>query len=267
LVGGTALLSLLIAAQCRDCHPKQAAAHAKSAHARTLARATDPRWASLGADWAFGAEKQAVTFVRRDDAEHYLELGLSFYPKLGRFDLTPGHSNTTGERYRVFDPSAAILRCFQCHSTGTLQVSADNEIRVAQPGVHCQSCHGDGAAHNGGKGPISNPGKLSAAVMNDQCGACHRKPAPTGGDTDFANPWNVRHQPLYLARSACFLKSGGKLNCITCHDAHSGEAKSVCAGCHAAPKHTRAVSGTCESCHMPNVSPRPGIAFANHWIR
>lgn len=254
------------AADCATCHPQQAAAHQGSSHARSLRRAEAPQWRSIGAEWAFGAGSQAVTFVSQADAQHYLEHGLSFYAKLDRFDLTPGHRSSAGERYRTFDPGAAILRCFQCHSTGKLTVSAEGQIGVPQPGVQCQACHGDGARHNGGRGPILNPGKLSANAMNDACGACHRKPVPAGDDTDFSNPWNVRHQPLYLARSACFLKSAGRLKCTTCHDAHTGAAKPMCVSCHAQPKHRVAVTGTCESCHMPAVEPRPGLKFANHWI-
>jgi Zn finger protein HypA/HybF involved in hydrogenase expression len=216
--------------------------------------------------WKFGAGKQAVTPVGRVDEEHYLEHGLSWYPAIGKFDLTPGHANTLGERYRIFDPSAAILRCFQCHSTGAVTVAADGRIGIAHAGVQCEACHGPGGRHVSERAPMRNPGKLSAAAMNEECGACHRKPAAAGSDTDFANPWNARHQPLYLAESACFRKSGGKLSCLTCHDAHSGEARPVCGSCHASPKHAKPVTGSCESCHMPPVRPREGLAFANHWI-
>lgn len=259
-----------MAVACQTCHPRQSLAHAGSAHARSLRAATDARWASLRADWAFGAGKQAVTFVSRDGDEHYVEHGSTYYTALDRFDITPGHSTGTGVRYRIFDPSAAILRCFQCHATGRLTVGADGRIDVAQPGVSCEACHGPVGTHIASRGPIHNPGRLTAAAMNNHCGACHRMPAPAGSDTDFSDPWNARHQPMFLARSACFLKSarssGQELKCITCHDAHSGQTTSACGRCHRQVKHSSAVSGTCESCHMPLVRPREGLVFANHWI-
>lgn len=248
------------ATACEPCHAEQYAKHRTSTHARSLSPGDAPH------QWKFGAGKQAVTPVSRAGDEHYLEHGLSWYPAIGKFDLTPGHENTLGERYRIFDPGAAILRCFQCHSTGPLAVTPDGAITIAQAGVQCEACHGPGQRHVTDRAPMRNPGKLTAAAMNDACGACHRKPAAAGSDTDFANPWNARHQPLYLARSACFLKSGGRLSCLTCHDAHSGEARPACANCHADVKHRQAVAGSCESCHMPAVRPRPGLAFANHWI-
>lgn len=255
-----------MAVACQPCHPKQSLAHANSAHAEALRPATDPRAAALKADWAFGAGKQAVTFVGRVDSEHYVEHGLTYYAKLDRFDLTPGHASTEGVRYRIFDPSAALLRCFQCHATSRLSVAADGRINIDNPGVSCEGCHGSTEDHVARRGPIRNPGKLTAAAMNNLCGTCHRMPAPSGSDTDFSDPWNVRHQPMYLARSACFLKSGGKLKCTTCHDPHSGKTKFACAECHATVKHSMPVTAKCESCHMPAVSPREGLAFANHWI-
>ena len=103
--------------------------------------------------------------------------------------------------------------------------------------------------------------------INDLCGGCHRMPAPKGASTDWSNAWNTRHQPLYLAESACFLKSA-KLSCVTCHDPHSAAAaKSPCESCHQRPKHKDSAAGPkCTNCHMPKVAAQAGLAFTNHWI-
>ena len=61
---------------------------------------------------------------------------------------------------------------------------------------------------------IINPKRLSAAELNTLCGQCHRMPPARGVATNFENPWNVRHQPVYFSQSACFLKSEGRLSCI-----------------------------------------------------
>jgi hypothetical protein len=222
----------------------------------------------VAADWEFGSGVQAVTPVSRAEEGFYREHGLSYYRKFGRFDLTPGHSNSLGELYRVFDAGAAILRCFQCHSTGPLNVTDDGVIQPREPGVQCEACHGAGAEHvrlGGLKAAIMNPVRLTPVAVNDHCGACHRKPAAEGSDTDYSNPWNARHQPLYLARSACF-KQSGTLSCLTCHAAHQRAVQPMCGGCHAKPQHRVAISGACADCHMPKVTPRDGLSFTNHWI-
>jgi len=263
---------------CRRCHAAQFASHAKTGHARSLARGSAhplaPRFPPHPGDWAFGAGDQAVTFVSRLDEEHYLEHGLSYYAAARGMALTPGHRGPQGERYRTFDPGAAILRCFQCHSTGPLRLEAGFTIQPFEPGVQCESCHGAGAGHAATLAPIRNPRRLSAAAVNDLCGACHRMPAAAGDDTDWTNPWNARHQPLYLAESACFRKSNGALSCTTCHPAHTpvvrgaaGGYHQICSRCHSQPRHRTVTTGrSCTACHMPAVVPQPHLRFANHWI-
>jgi len=249
-------------AACGTCHPKQSATQSKSGHARALARAKDR------GEWAFGAGDQAITFVSQLNDEFYLEHGLSYYAATRQFDLTPGHRSEAGERYRTFDPSGAILRCFQCHSTGPLRLEEGMKIVPFETGVRCESCHGPGEGHAKGKGAIRIPARTE---MNGFCGSCHRK---QGADAvNWSDPWNVRHQPLYFAQSECFKKSQEKLSCITCHDPHApvsritAEYDKQCAGCHKRVSHRRAVkSNTCVGCHMPDVHPDPKLRFANHWI-
>ena len=181
--------------------------------------------------------------------------------------LTPGHHNTAGVRYRIFDPSAAILRCFSCHSTGPISVApADESIVPLEPGVRCEVCHGPSAGHARDPRAVHprNPSRLSASELNDLCGACHRMPSPAGGATDLRNPWNARHQPLMLAVSSCFRKSDGRLNCFTCHAPHAPLEQKLaaydraCAKCHSSPRHTRPTEGRpCAGCHMPAVRPLP----------
>lgn len=247
---------------CRGCHPDQFAGHAKSGHARSLSRG------GASGEWAFGAGTQAITYVSQLDEEHYIEHGLSWYAYSKSMALTPGHRTPEGERYRTFDPGAAILRCFQCHSTGPLRLGPGFKIEPSEAGVQCEACHGPGARH-----AVRNPKRLTAAEVNDLCGGCHRKPAAAGDDTDWTNPWNTRHEPLYLAESVCFLKSKGALSCLTCHPAHAAMSRiaggydRACSTCHASPKHRTPVAArACVSCHMPAVEPQPNLRFTNHWI-
>jgi hypothetical protein len=223
-----------------------------------------------GVRWAFGAGSQAVTYVSQLDEDTYLEHGLSLFTATGKLDFTPGHRSTAGVRYATFDPEPRILRCFSCHSTGSLSLGPKFDVQPAETGVRCETCHGPGQAHATARKPIRNPASMSAAGINDLCGGCHRMPAPPGVAMDWSEPWNVRHQPVYLAESECFERSGGKLSCLTCHDPHapleqvSTAYNAKCEGCHSSA-HSKAKTD-CVACHMPKVSPRAPLRFTNHWI-
>jgi hypothetical protein len=256
---------------CAKCHPAESKAQSASSHAHALARSTSRQ----PGEWAFGAGDQAITFVSRSDEEHYREEGKSWYRKLNGYGPTPGAVTAEGTRYRTFDPSGAILRCFSCHSTGPLTLAADEAILPHELGVRCEGCHGPGAAHV--RSPAlahpDNPRSLSADQLNDFCGACHRMPLGSSETLDFRDAWNVRHQPPTLTASACFQKSLGKLSCLSCHSPHAQVARNLaaydatCRGCHPTPNHKHSMTAQpCAECHMPRVQPTPYLSFANHRI-
>ena len=266
------MLALLLAAAipyagsavCANCHPRIAASQSKTGHAGALKKESTR--------WAFGSGLQAITYVSQLDEDRYLEHGLSWYRKTNGLDLTPGHSSREGVQYRTFASNAAILRCFQCHSTGKLRLTAGREILPSEPGVRCETCHGPGGEHV--KDPAltrpQNPKKMTATQINNLCGECHRMPPAAGAETNWDNPWNTRHQPVYLNQAACFQKSGGRLSCLTCHPPHSSEpvdTNTRCVACHENTRHRTAMAGkTCVNCHMPDVAPSALLRFSNHWI-
>lgn len=247
-------------------------------------------------DWAFGAGEQAVTFVTRVDRDWYLEHYYSYYPLLGSLAPTPGHEaivpktlpEAAGLMYQALDPKAGILGCFECHSTGPVAVAQDGAIQPSEPGVQCESCHGPGGQHaavaasgelDRAQDLIENPGRLSAAELNQFCGTCHRPPAGEGVQIDWSYPWNVRHKPVYFSQSACFQKSNNALSCLTCHDPHRPARKDdpvyydgKCTTCHSVATHSadalhqRRQPTDCVDCHMPTVVPQPPLRFSNHWI-
>ncbi|MBK5291513.1 MAG: hypothetical protein JJE04_07560 [Acidobacteriia bacterium] len=249
---------------CANCHARIADSQSQTGHAGALKRETGR--------WAFGSGLQAITYVSQADEDTYLEHGLSWYRKSNGLDLTPGHKSRQGVRYRTFAADAAILRCFQCHSTGTLRLASRREILPAEPGVRCEACHGPGGEH--AKAParvrLRNPGKMKAAEINILCGECHRMPPAVGVETNWENPWNARHQPVYLSQAECFQKSGGRLSCLTCHPPHTSQPVNTsarCQACHENTRHRTATAGkTCVNCHMPDVAPSSLLRFANHWI-
>jgi hypothetical protein len=256
---------------CKGCHLPEYTAQSATAHASALARSKPGQ----PGDWAFGAGSQAITFVSRVDEANYLEHGESWYAKLRGYARTPGHRASGGVGYRIFDPSAGILRCFSCHSTGPVALDSGNVIQPHEQGVRCEDCHGPAAghAHDPRRVKPLNPARLGAAGMNELCGACHRMPMATAAAPDLGDPWNARHQPLMLAASACFQRSGSRLSCLTCHAPHTALERTLalydtaCTGCHAAPRHRIPVAGrSCVECHMPAVKLDPALSFSNHRI-
>ena len=254
-----------------------------------VTRAADSPVMELPMEWAFGAGRQAVTFVTRVDKDWYVEHYASWYPGLLAWGATPGQeairpatfAQAAGVLYPITDPAAGIAGCFECHSTGPVSFDPSGGVVLDESGVHCEACHGAGAAHvkKPVRGNIGNPGKLTAAQLNQFCGRCHREPPLPGVATDFTYAWNVRHQPVYLSQSACFLKSSGALSCLTCHDPHEPAEKKpaafyngVCSNCHSgAASPPRAIClerqpANCIDCHMPLVSPQSPLRFTNHWV-
>ena len=248
----------------------------------------------LQLEWAFGAGAQAVTFVGQADEDRYLEHHFSYYALTNSFAPTPGHRDQPAETledalgvyYETFGADSTIMRCFQCHSTGPLALGEDFALSPHELGVRCEACHGAGRQHvravkagnaAGVRESIGNPRRFTGDDLLRFCGACHRPPASNPEDLDWSDPWNIRHQPVYLSRSACYRSSGRTLLCTSCHEPHApltrGLAKydGTCVQCHgdsAPPSESCRPSPAkpCASCHMPVVTPQPGLQFTNHWI-
>ena len=299
---------------CRRCHASEFNSQRQSAHATALSRVSahapfvegkllrSPQYRyeilhsggglrvhidngtdlmDLPLEWAFGAGRQAVTFVTRINPDWYVEHYASWYAATKTYGATPGQGDlhpknmqeAAGVLYKTSDPQFGMEGCFECHSTGPVTVDANGDVHVSENGVRCESCHGPGSAH--ATGPrhhkLTNPAKLSAAKLNDFCGRCHRMPTGKNAAIDWNYAWNVRHQPVYLSQSRCFLESAGKLSCLTCHSPHEPAAtKSAflfnekCSQCHSGCAVKSRTN--CIDCHMPLVSPQSPLRFTNHWI-
>jgi len=279
--------------ECRACHPREAAAHSQSHHARAIRPIVDTEFfrnlpgvpigearggflfsysrqgqalqvtaqrgnerATSMIEWAFGAGDQGVTPLARK-GEQWIEHRISYYTRSGRFDLTLGHqpgASASAEAALGQPQEPAVAKmCFDCHGG------------QAAKGVACGSCHAGAQAHARGSGKATHPGKLSRAAQVELCATCHRLTPPNGNWND---PLNIRFQPLRMSQSACYRK--GEITCGTCHAPHESARRADaafyrdrCLSCHASQK----AKGDCLSCHMPKSSPAPHLSFTDHWIR
>jgi predicted CXXCH cytochrome family protein len=191
------------------------------------------------------------------------------------------------------------IDCQRCHGPGSR---------------HAKMAATAGATREEIRNAIVNPSRLSVQRQMEVCMACHLEttsfPLPNAIQRYDRGPFSYRPgEPMAafilnfdhaagsgredkfeivnaayrLRRSACFLKSNGKLLCTTCHNPHDiprGEEASrhytaVCRKCHAsefdkkveAAQHTRATG--CVDCHMPKRRTEDvvHVAATDHYIQ
>lgn len=251
---------------------------------------------------------------------YLFESPLSFYTKIGRWQLSPGYG-----QYDFGFNRLVIPECLACHTGRSRPVAGRAGMYAAPPfeelSVGCENCHGPGARHveerrkglpiGGAADPsIVNPAKLSPWLANNVCMSCHEKGdvrvlQPGKSPLDFCpgTPLDetvgvysvplkrgvedrsllLQHYSLMIL-SQCYLQSGGKLTCTTCHDPHVEPQgpqavefyRQKCLTCHqeascALPLDARNKSAPpddCIGCHMPknNLTDISHSALTNHRI-
>jgi predicted CXXCH cytochrome family protein len=243
-------------------------------------------------DYAFGSGLHAVTFVTLVPdlsipgdslgVEHRMSW-IAGGPGVTPQPLPAGiHSDV--EYFGRLLAGERLERCFGCHTT-TCQIQ-NQQLVDLRPNVGCERCHGPGAQHvaaiaAGAKDlaiKVTRPA-VDAAAEVAACAECHRGAERVPSDELYAeNTLLVRFQPIGLSQSACFLQSGGRLGCSTCHDPHAPSAsrsitqyEAACLNCHGQDtgRSHCTVSDTtgCIACHMPPVQVHDAWQFHDHWIR
>ncbi len=259
-------------------------------------------------DWIIGSGANGSGAVVRHD-DYLFEAPLSFYAKTRSWDLSPGYEFGDYGFNRPILPG-----CIVCHSGQPEPLLAENG-RFRDPpfmelAIGCENCHGPGQSHVAAAqmgsplGSITNPAKLSPWLADNICMSCHQtgdarvlqtgkiyrdfRPGTELDDTlsIFLVPFTRESVPkddllehyLSMRLSKCYLKSGGRLGCISCHDPHvqpsQQEApayfRTKCLACHtekscAVPlslrQHTTPPDD-CAGCHMP----KRDVAVISHSV-
>jgi len=265
-------------------------------------------------EWMIGSGANGSgAIVKQED--FLFEAPLSFYAKPHQWALSPGYEFGDYGFNRPILPG-----CIACHS-GQPKPILDGSGRFQEPpfaelAIGCENCHGPGlshvaAAHMGDPtGSITNPAKLSPWLADNICMSCHQtgdarvletrktyrdfRPGTELDDTlsIFLVPFSRESAPkddllehyLSMRLSKCYLRSGGSLGCISCHDPHVQPSpqespayfRQKCLACHtekscAVPQSLRqhkTPPDDCAGCHMPkrNVTVISHSVLTNHRI-
>jgi len=241
--------------------------------------------------YAFGSPDHFVTLVGPDDHGQSRMVRMSYYhsPKgtgwdvSGGLDVHPAHPDEF--LGRPLDHRDGERRCLSCHTTNFRAIEHQAGPESADRSIGCEACHGAGGHHvmaaeaEFSDLAIINPRQETGEAINQMCGRCHgltHAEAVTGPEDD---PGWLRFQNITLARSRCYTESGGKLNCVTCHDPHTNADTSAtrneakCLACHATAlgaNHACPVNSSngCIECHMPNIWVQATHSFkSDHNIR
>jgi tetratricopeptide (TPR) repeat protein len=202
--------------------------------------------------YAVGAGSQGRSYFYGRDG-FLFESPITWYSLNSRWQLSPGYAENLVHFSRRIDS-----RCLYCHSQEARPVENTinryQEPPFGQLAIGCERCHGPGQLHVAERkqGPppdnedltIVNPRRLAPALREAVCEQCHLQGEAAvvrrgRMQTDyrpglplqeyvsiFVRPPEVEDARRIVGhveqmhQSACFVKSGGKFGCTSCHDPH-----------------------------------------------
>ena len=240
------------------------------------------------------------------------QMPVCWYPEGALWDLCPGYAHDNDYFGRELEPSCVF--CHNGRMTRVAGTRSEYEAPIPE-GIGCERCHGPGSLHvakwqrgdeapTGGTDPtIVNPARLPSSERIAVCFQCHlgdsfatERVVRDGRSQEDWRPgmslathmvpfrwreatvedFGISAQGDRLVLSRCSTESGGKLECLTCHDPHVTVYRedrpkdffsSKCLGCHDVAACKRGED--CVSCHMRRAEPddHPHTTFTDHWIR
>jgi Tfp pilus assembly protein PilF len=270
--------------------------------------------------WVVGSANHSRTYLISEGGKLF-QAPVCWQTQDPVWDLCPGYERDN--RYFARDIGR---NCVFCHNDRMeLLPGASNAYKEPLPdGIGCERCHGPGERHvakwdhgatptGQGDPTIVNPRRLSPGLRMQVCFPCHLGDAnftervslyqasledwrPGRPITTAVIPFRYSEATLHdfglsgqvdrLLLSRCFRESGGRLECLTCHNPHKTIFRedrpadfftTKCLGCHAreactagaAARRATTPPDNCVVCHMRTAEPddQHHVRFTDHWIR
>ena len=244
--------------------------------------------------YALGSGHHGQTMLAKDEtSDGYRSLRISYYTGGDQWGVTSGFPPRPEEPARYLGElmsEPAFRACLNCHTTRFQSERDGPRPEAADRGIGCERCHGPGRRHveavEAGfpRLAIARPREAAPAQRMRLCAPCHA----ADGQVTPSDPRFIRFQSTTLPYSRCYTETGGKLDCVTCHDPHKNVETSPahydarCLACHgegprdetirveavAAVKCPVDAKKGCTGCHMPkSENVIPFTSFSDHHIR
>ncbi len=271
--------------------------------------------------WVIGSNRHSRSYVTVLD-DKLFQAPVCWYPDESRWDLCPGYEFKNDHFTREITQG-----CIGCHNGVMTLVEGERNLyeKPYPHGIGCERCHGAGQLHverwRSGETPsgeadptIVHVRRLPQEERIEVCFQCHLGDAkaservirwdrglstfrPGQKITETVVPFRYVEQTQWdfglsaqadrLIQSRCFKESGGKIECLTCHNPHvtvyhqdrpADHFRQRCLSCHAqqdctetqeARQSTPGAADDCVQCHMRKAEPddQRFTEFTDHWIR
>ncbi len=273
-------------------------------------------------EWVVGSNNHNRSYLVTLD-ERLFQAPICWYPQASRWDLCPGFEVKNDHFGREIGSSCLFCHNAAMNPVAGERNLFEKPI---PHGIDCERCHGPGALHvaRWSDGNASSTGELDATIVNPRrltsnerlhlCAQCHHADSKTtkrvqrpGLELPDYRPgqllsavaipfstveksqheFGLSSQVDRLILSRCFKESGGKIECLTCHNPHvtvyhedrpPDLFRRKCLGCHATEDclgdaasraSTAGIPDDCVACHMRRGEPddQRFTTFTDHWIR